>query len=477
MIWKLLTILLIVVTIFQFIFMRRLWISREKEQKKQTAHTDIQNVYGQVQVASDQLKGVVEQMKLTAQTLNQTSVSSKQNTLELLNHSEQTAEYTQQVAKQMRMIESSASEIATVSEDIHADSQSSFQELIHTWDSLQQLQSRMNRLQDCHYTLLTQMESLVNHSHQINQVNQTIGAISQQTSILALNASIEAARAGEHGRGFSVVASEVGKLAAATSRAVEQTRETIIHIQEEIDLSTKMFKEETQQVEEGFKEVLKVLDLLESFKTKLSHITTMVSESTQAAGAQSVGIQEIADLLHQISKMMDKSKESVQTVTLEMDQQHQTIQQMLSISESLTKTSNELESISQYDTTVHEVDLAAIEHMKQRLFDLLQKASLDQLEPELHHKTLNAFLQSNEGLDAIWSNRLDGTFIYSNPPAGLVNAKARPWFQEACKNQAYASDIYTSAVTKRPCLTISVPIQHNGQVVGVLGADLSLGAK
>jgi hypothetical protein len=42
-------------------------------------------------------------------------------------------------------------------------------------------------------------------------------AIAKQTQLLALNATIEAARAGKSGQGFSVVASEVGKLAKQAS--------------------------------------------------------------------------------------------------------------------------------------------------------------------------------------------------------------------------------------------------------------------
>lgn len=80
----------------------------------------------------------------------------------------------------------------------------------------------------------------------------------------------------------------------------------------------------------------------------------------------------------------------------------------------------------------------------------------------------------NENVEAVWSNRVDGTFIYSNPPAGLVNAKARPWFVEAAKGNIYVSSVYISALTKRPCLTISAPIVQDGHVVGVVGIDLSV---
>ena len=64
---------------------------------------------------------------------------------------------------------------------------------------------------------------------------------------------------------------------------------------------------------------------------------------------------------------------------------------------------------------------------------------------------------------------------YINLNLKMDTVAFREWYKNplTSKNN-YISEVYVPLGSDSPCVTISVPIIDNGQVVGVLGADLEL---
>jgi methyl-accepting chemotaxis protein len=96
----------------------------------------------------------------------------------------------------------------------------------------------------------TSILSLKDSSSGVAKVAELIASIATQTSVLALNANIEAARAGAHGKGFSVVASEVRKLAEQTAAATAEIQAKVSVIGSDINTAVAAIDRISSQTED-----------------------------------------------------------------------------------------------------------------------------------------------------------------------------------------------------------------------------------
>ena len=113
----------------------------------------------------------------------------------------------------------------------------------------------------------------------IKDLTKNIIDITDETNLLALNASIEAARAGEAGRGFSVVADEISKLAvysAESASEIQQVTNAVIQAVDELaSEAAEMVRFMNEIAMGGYG---KLLETSESYQNDVGNMSNMMQE-------------------------------------------------------------------------------------------------------------------------------------------------------------------------------------------------------
>ncbi|MTI83854.1 MAG: methyl-accepting chemotaxis protein [Firmicutes bacterium] len=391
---------------------------------------------------TNKVRSLVQEIDLTSQ---QVIAASDQTSTAVQSVSEISSAF-----ERIESIAASVQQTSSTLEEGFSMSESSIQE---SSSALGLVSGVINDLTGSHNTLKEQSMQLEEAVGQVKVISENIGQISEQTKLLALNAAIEAARAGEQGHGFSVVAQEIGKLSDHTAHAVQQA-----------------------------------FDVLGTMKKDVNSVVTSITGSLKSSGDATDQLQNVQNVLsnsfNSIQNVYSTAKETfhhvngnLQEIKSIMGSRDQDIDSILQTGKLLQDLALNLENVvdnNQLSYLVKSEMAARIEDIKEILNGSAIRPGIIRMDLKEHKSQLAQIKLTNQDMEAIWSNDATGNFIFSEPPAGLANAKVRDWWRKAITGQIFVSPVYVSAITRKPCLTVSVPVIENSYVVGVIGADIGL---
>jgi methyl-accepting chemotaxis protein len=170
-------------------------------------------------------------------------------------------------------------------------------------ETVRQGREAMRALEKSSESTMEHIANLNAKTLRIGEIITVIDEVVAQTNILSINAAIQAARAGAEGRGFSVVASEIRKLAAESARATGDIKNLIQAILSGV-------QEAVASMAQSLEAVRKSADMAERAEGALSDILGASTRNREKIQAIDRAVTEIRKLTDEMGRSM-KSLESI----------------------------------------------------------------------------------------------------------------------------------------------------------------------
>ncbi|MGD9386041.1 MAG: methyl-accepting chemotaxis protein, partial [Thioalkalispiraceae bacterium] len=184
--------------------------------------------------------------------------------------------------------------------------------------ALASMEQTMHHMMDATGNIGSKLSVLSEKASNINSVVTTITKVADQTNLLSLNAAIEAEKAGEYGVGFSVVATEIRRLADQTAVATWDIEQMVKEMQTAVAAGVMGMDKFTEEVKKGVDEVrhvgVQLADIIEQVQALLPRFEAVYEGmQNQALGAQQIteSISQLSDGTHQTAESLRQSSDSI----------------------------------------------------------------------------------------------------------------------------------------------------------------------
>ena len=245
----------------------------------------------------------------TATSIEQMIASIKQvseNTDALSASAEQTSSSITELSASVKEVEQRALESARLTEQVSREA--SERGMAAASEAIRGMQN----IKDAVEATAAVVNRLGKRSQEIGQILKVIDEVTDQTSLLALNAAILAAQAGEHGKGFAVVAEKIKDLAERTAASTQEISGLISSVQEETAQSVQAMGRGVAAVEAGVSLVNVTNDVLKQVADSSGQSAEMARAIEKTTAEQAKGVSQITETAVSIAEQIEQIANALQ---------------------------------------------------------------------------------------------------------------------------------------------------------------------
>ncbi|CCQ37480.1 transducer protein Htr8 [Natronomonas moolapensis 8.8.11] len=289
--------------------------------------------------------------------IKRTSIDVEESVSEVAARAEEQDEQLQTVAGEIGDLSATVEEIASSSEEVAATAGTAVdrgnegrEHAGDATDEIAAIESRADAVAEEITALNEQMDEIV-------EIADVIRGITEQTNILALNASIEAANADASGDGFAVVANEVKSLAEEASVATDDIERRIENAREVTDGAVTSIEAMTDRVETGADTIDETISMFDDIAAAIEEAEGGIAEISSATDDQAASAEEIASMVDDVSETSQSTARESTDVAEQTASQVESLEETLEDAQELATMASDLtERVESFDTTERDPD-------------------------------------------------------------------------------------------------------------------------
>ncbi|MBA5636146.1 CHASE3 domain-containing protein [Duganella sp. LX20W] len=266
-----------------------------------TMLANLRALINNVQKAGIQVASSATEIAASARQQEATGMEQAQTSVEILSTTKEISANTSALLKTMEQ----ATAVADYTTSATADAQS----------NLQRMDGTMQHMVAATDSINAKLAALSEKASNINSVLVTITKVADQTNILSLNAAIEAEKAGEAGRGFSVVATEIRRLADQTSVSTWDIEQMLKEMQSAVSASVMGMDKFSEEIRRSVGEVRQVTDQLSGVMDQVGKLAPQFDAVLQGMQSQAVGAEQISGTMAQLNDATQQTVESLKATS------------------------------------------------------------------------------------------------------------------------------------------------------------------
>jgi len=259
--------------------------------------TNLNSLVKQVQQSGIQVTSSATQIAATAKQQEATITEQAATTNEIV-------ATTKQISSTSKELLHTMDNITKVSEQTASSAESGRNALSH-------MEGTMNHMVEASSTITSKLAVLNEKASNINAVVTTITKVADQTNLLSLNAAIEAEKAGEYGVGFSVVATEIRRLADQTAVATWDIEQMVQEMQSAVSAGVMGMDKFSDEIRKGVEDVRQVGAQLSEIIEKVQTILPQFEKVHEGMHSQTMGADQISESMIQLNEATQQTADSL----------------------------------------------------------------------------------------------------------------------------------------------------------------------